>query len=192
MTQAAVRSDADVSLVARCMDGDEEAWAALVRRHGPAVWTIARRAGLADEDAADVYQTVWRIAVEGLPRLRDAERFPAWIAQTARFQSARAVRTICATRRALGRIDARDADDGPAESEIEAVERRRTVADAMCRIGGRCADLLRALYFDAASPDYAEIARRLGMRIGSIGPTRARCLARLRDALGRNGHDHVG
>ena len=191
MTQAPARPDADTSLVARCMDGDEDAWAALVRRHGPAVWTIARRAGLADDDAADVYQTVWRIAVESLPRLRDSERFPAWIAQTARFQAARAVRTICSTRRALGRIEARDTDDAVAESEVEAVERRRTVANAMGRIGDRCAHLLRALYFDDASPDYAEIARRLGMRIGSIGPTRARCLARLRDALGRNGHDHI-
>jgi RNA polymerase sigma factor (sigma-70 family) len=190
MTNAA-RTDADTSLVARCMDGDEDAWAALVRRHGPVVWTIARRAGLADEDAADVYQTVWRIAVESLPRLRDTGRFPAWIAQTARFQSARAVRTICATRRALGRIEPRDTDGAPAEPEIEAVERRRSVADAMSRVGDRCAHLLRALYFEAASPDYAEIARRLGMRIGSIGPTRARCLARLRDALGRNGHDHI-
>ena len=192
MTQAAARSDADTSLVARCMDGDEEAWAALVRRHGPVVWTIARRAGLADADAADVYQTVWRIAVEGLPRLRDTERFPAWIAQTARFQTARAVRTICATRRALGRIEARDADDAVTEPDIEAIERRRTVTDALGRIGDRCAHLLRALYFDEAAPDYAEIGRRLGMRIGSIGPTRARCLARLRDALGRNGHDHIG
>ena len=191
MTQAAARPDADTSLVARCMDGDEEAWAALVRRHGPAVWTIARRAGLAEDDAADVYQTVWRNAVESLPRLRDAGRFPAWIAQTARFQSARAVRTICATRRALGRIEPRDADDAAGESDIEALERRRTVTGAMGRIGDRCSHLLRALYFDDAAPDYAEIARRLGMRIGSIGPTRARCLARLRDALGRNGHDHI-
>jgi RNA polymerase sigma factor (sigma-70 family) len=191
MTQAAARQDADVSLVARCMDGDEAAWEALVRRHGPVVWTIARRAGLAEADAADVYQTVWRIAVESLPRLRDTERFPAWIAQTARFQTARAVRTICATRRALGRIDPRDADDAAAEPGIEAIERRRTVTDAMGRIGDRCAHLLRALYFDDSAPDYAEIARRLGMRIGSIGPTRARCLARLRDALGRNGHDHI-
>jgi RNA polymerase sigma factor (sigma-70 family) len=191
MTQAATRHDADVSLVARCMDGDEAAWEALVRRHGPVVWTIARRAGLADPDAADVYQTVWRIVVESLPRLRETERFPAWIAQTARFQTARAVRTICATRRALGRIEPRDADDAVAEPDIEAIERRRKVTDAMGRIGDRCAHLLRALYFDDAAPDYAEIARRLGMRIGSIGPTRARCLARLRDALGRNGHDHI-
>jgi len=191
MTQAAAHPDADTSLVSRCMDGDEEAWAALVRRHGPVVWTIARRAGLADADAADVYQTVWRIAVESLPGLRDSGRFPAWIAQTARFQSARAVRTICATRRALGRIEPRDTDDAVPEPDIEAVERRRTVADAMSRIGDRCAHLLRALYFEDAAPDYAEIARRLGMRIGSIGPTRARCLSRLRDALGRNGHDHI-
>ena len=189
MTQAAQKESGDSVLVARCMDGDEEAWAALVRRHGPMVWTIARRAGLCEDDAADVYQTTWRIAVESLARVREPSRFPAWIARTAHFQTMRAVRSMCATRRTLERIEPRETDDGLPEAEIAALEHRRMVGEALERIGARCAELLKALYFDDPTPAYADIARRLDMRIGSIGPTRARCLARLKDELGRSGHD---
>jgi RNA polymerase sigma factor (sigma-70 family) len=189
MTKTSARGDGDAALVARCMDGDEEAWAALVRRHGPVVWTIARRAGLGDADAADVYQTTWRIAVESLPRLRDAERFPSWIARTAHFQTMRCLRTLCTTRRTLARIEPRETDDDVPEDELARVEFRRLVGEAMGRIGDRCARLLRALYFDDPAPAYVEIAKRLSMRVGSIGPTRARCLARLKDALGSDGDE---
>jgi RNA polymerase sigma factor (sigma-70 family) len=189
MTPTATAAANDADLVARCLDGDEEAWATLVRRHGPLVWAIARRDGLSEEDAADVYQTTWRIAVESLARIRDASRFPAWIARIAHFQTMRALRSMCATRRTLERIEPRDLDDALPEAEIEALERRRAVGDAMDRIGERCAGLLRALYFDQPTPPYAEIAARLAMPIGSIGPTRARCLSRLRDELGGAAHD---
>jgi RNA polymerase sigma factor (sigma-70 family) len=179
----------DAALVARCMNGDEEAWAVLVRRHGPVVWTIARRAGLSHDDAADVYQTTWRIAVESLPRIRDRDRFAAWIARTAHFQTMRALRGLCSTRRALERLDAREKEDAPADEEVARVEFRRVVDDAMGRIGERCARLLRALYFDDPPPAYLEISERLDMPVGSIGPTRARCLSRLRDALAKEVHD---
>lgn len=189
MTKTAADVDGDAALVARCLGGDEAAWAELVRRHGPVVWSVARRAGLSQIDAADVHQTVWRIAVESLPRLRNAERFPVWIARTAHFQSMRAVRTICATRRALDRITPRETDDSVPEADLARIERSRLVAEAMDRIGERCARLLRALYFDHPTPAYEEIAARLSMRIGSIGPTRARCLARLRQELGGDDRD---
>src|SRR6185295_7058119 len=110
----------------------------------------------------------------------------SWIARTAHFQTMRSLRTLCATRRTLARIEPRESDDGAQAEELARVEFRRVVGDAMGRIGDRCARLLRALYYDDPAPAYAEIAKRLSMRIGSIGPTRARCLARLKDALGRN------
>jgi RNA polymerase sigma factor (sigma-70 family) len=178
----------DAALVARCMDGDEEAWAALVTRHGPLVWTIARRAGLSHDDASDVYQTTWRIAVESLATIRDRERFPAWIARTAHFQTMRALRTLCTTRKALERVETREVDETAPHDDLARTEFQRVVADAMGRIGERCARLLRSLYFDDPAPAYAEIASKLSMPIGSIGPTRARCLARLRDAL-KEDHD---
>lgn len=188
MTQLAARQADDASLVARCLEGDEEAWTALVRRHGPVVFTIARRAGLASDDAADVYQTVWRIAVESLPRLRDPDRFGAWLARTAHFQSMRALRSLCITRRSIERLEPPECGGRSPDEEIVAVEHRRLVADAMALVGARCSDLLRALYFDQPSPAYADIAQRFGMRIGSIGPTRARCLTKLKNLLGRNAH----
>jgi RNA polymerase sigma factor (sigma-70 family) len=191
MTRVAAPTGGDDALVVRCMDGDEAAWAALVRLHGPVVWAVARRAGLAEDDAADVFQTVWRIAVESLPRLRDRERFGAWLAQTAHFQSMRALRSLCATRRTLERLEPPEADERAPEEDLARLERRRVVGDAMAGIGDRCARLLRALYYDEPSPSYVDIAKRLDMRVGSIGPTRARCLARLKERLGRNGDDHA-
>lgn len=179
----------DAALVARCLGDDDDAWAALVARHGPLAWGVIRRAGLHADDAADVYQTVWLAAFQQLPRLRDPSRFPGWIARTAHIQALRLRRGYGISRRVLARVPVRETDDRVPDEEIQAMEERSRVALALDTVGERCAALLRLLYFERPAPAYQDISARLAMPVGSIGPTRARCLERLAKRLGLDPED---
>lgn len=174
----------DAALISRCIAGEGSAWSELVERHGPIVWAVARRAGLGDADEADVFQNTWRIAVEELPRLREPAAFGGWIARIAQHQASRMRRGYGIARRSLPHVAREDRDETRPEQPMDALEERHRVSSAIERIGRKCADLLRVLYYEDPQPAYTEIAKRLDMRIGSIGPTRARCLEKLEKELG--------
>jgi len=175
----------DGALVGSCLEGDGSAWAALVERHGPLVWAVAHRMGLSRADAEEVFQNTWTIALEELSRVRERERVGAWIGRVARHQSMRVRRGYGIARRAHEHVAREDVDATLPDEELTRLEERGRVAAALGRIGERCARLLRTLYHESPRPAYAEIAERLGMRIGSIGPTRARCLQKLESELER-------
>jgi RNA polymerase sigma factor (sigma-70 family) len=174
----------DATLVTRCLDGDGRAWTLLVERYGPVVWALARRADLSPDDEAEVFQNTWRVAVEELSKLRERAAFAGWIAQITRHQAMRLRRGYGIARRSLPHVAKEDIDERHPDESLVELETRRAVGSAVERIGRRCADLLRALYYEEPPPAYTEIASRLGMRIGSIGPTRARCLEKLQKELG--------
>lgn len=174
----------DASLVAACLSGDARAWSSLVDRYGPVVWAIAKRASLSPDDQAEVFQNAWIVAVEELPRLREPAAFAGWISQIARHQSLRIRRGYGIARKSMAHVAREDVDESRPEEPVAVLDERRKVGDAVSRIGRKCADLLRALYYEDPPPAYTEIAKRLGMRIGSIGPTRARCLEKLEKELG--------
>ena len=178
-------SERDAALVARCLQGDEAAWEALVSEYRALVWSIALRSGLSNQDAQDVYQTVWRLTVEHLPRLRQADRFGRWVRRTTYSQAMRVLRDQSIARRALERIPVGESHDRRPADEVQTVLDRHRVQRALRRIGERCQELLRLLYFQSPRPSYAAIAERMGMRIGSIGPTRARCLKQLEERFNR-------
>jgi len=174
----------DAALVEQCLDGDGAAWSTLVERHGPLVWAIASRMGLTRADAEDVFQATWTVALEELSRLRDRDRFAAWLGRVARHQSLRVRRGYGIARRAHERV-AQDVEEATvADDELEVLEQRALVTRALATIGERCAALLRLLYYADPRPAYDVIGERLGMRVGSIGPTRARCLEKLQRAMG--------
>jgi RNA polymerase sigma factor (sigma-70 family) len=174
----------DEELVARCLDGDEAAWSALVRRHGPVVWGVTRKAGLDESDASDVHQIVWRIAVQDLARVRHPERIGHWLARTAYLQTMRRIRDRMTWRRVYRRITPPEADATTPDDIVQTVEDRRTVRTALRRIDERCRRLLELLYYESPRPSYAQIGSFMDMPVGSIGPTRARCLSRLEDLIG--------
>jgi RNA polymerase sigma factor (sigma-70 family) len=176
--------DEDAALVGRCLAGESRAWTLLVERHGPVVWAVARRSGLTSDDEADVFQNTWRVAVEELSRLREPAAFPGWIARIARHQTMRVRRSYGIARRSMPHVAREDVDERLPDAAVTEIEERRKVTIAVGRIGRKCADLLRVLYYEDPQPGYADIAQRLGMRIGSIGPTRARCLEKLEKELG--------
>jgi RNA polymerase sigma factor (sigma-70 family) len=177
--------DVDVAdLVRAAGAGDQSAWNSLVDRYSGLVWHVARGHRLGEADASDVAQTVWLRLVESLPRLREPAAVGGWLATTARNESLRLLRRSGreVVEADLG-LDGTPADDvySP-EAVVEEHERRDLVRSALDALSLRCQTLLRALAF---SPDhsYADISAALDMPVGSIGPTRGRCLDRLRQGL---------
>lgn len=177
----------DARLAERCLAGDERAWAALVRRHERLVFAVARSYRLSDDDLADVFQEVFTALARGLPRLRDARTLVRWLSSTTERI---ALATAQRRRREQARsveidADARDLDSGaePVGADLELLEQQAVVRMGLAALAPRCQRLLTALYFEDPSPSYGEISTRLGVPVGSLGPTRARCLDKLREAL---------
>jgi RNA polymerase sigma factor (sigma-70 family) len=169
-------------LVAAALDGDEAAWGAVVDRFSGLVWSTARSYRLSNADAADVVQLTWLRLVEHLDRINDPERLGAWLATTARRESIRVLRL--AGRQQL--TDEIDQFEEPAADGIDlrllTTERDSALWRAFSTLSERCQALLRMLVA-ATEPSYEEVSAALGMPIGAIGPTRMRCLTRLRGNL---------
>jgi RNA polymerase sigma factor (sigma-70 family) len=172
-------------LVRAASKGDQRAWEGLIGRFGGLVWSVARAHGLSRADAADVSQTAWLRLVEHLHRLRDPERVGTWLAATARHE---ALRTLRRARRQLpvGDDAELDAELGRSRPPVDSPEARTLAAErsdllwrAFAALPPRCQTLLRVLMADPP-PSYQQVAVAMDMPIGSIGPTRGRCLHRLR------------
>jgi RNA polymerase sigma factor (sigma-70 family) len=178
-------SDTDRMLIIACRRGDERAWEDLITRYERLVFSIARRHGLSPDDATDVTQKVFIILLQSMDRLSDDVNLGGWLTTVTRRHSWRAMAR-------LGRELPGEKED-IAESTIllghqvsdpiDRWETLQTVHDALNHLGKHCRQLLLALYFDPTEPPYAEVARRLNMPVGSIGPTRARCLTKLKALL---------
>jgi RNA polymerase sigma factor (sigma-70 family) len=173
------------ALVVRAARGHQDAWTALVDEFGGLVWSVARAHRLGDADAADVVQTTWLHLVEHLGSLRDPSRIGPWLATTARHESLRAIRRQT---RAVPSDDPFDHLVGAADIEttLAMVERDQILWAALEQLGERDRALLRMLVADPR-PSYEEIGAALDMPVGSIGPTRARCLRKLRREAERLG-----
>lgn len=177
----------DDKLVAACKANDSNAWTALVGRYERLVYTVPTRYGLTPTEVEDVYQTVWLSLLKNLSRLRQPERVAAWLVTTARREcwerrrGADYNRSVAATPDNLPpELD--DSDQSPEET-VEKYRRQQLLHDAVARLGERCRQLLQLLYYDAEVPTYNEVADRMEMPVGSIGPVRSRCLKKLRDML---------
>lgn len=169
-------------LVRRARNGDKQAWDALVERYAPLIWSICRRHWLTSADADDVGQSVWLQLVTHLNQIRDPAAIPGWLATTTRRECCniqRATRRWQPLSRVLdaGHIPGQQA--GEAEHELLAAERHAALHEAFTRLPSRCQQLIAALIQDPPVP-YAQISAQLGIPVGSIGPTRNRCLDKLR------------
>jgi RNA polymerase sigma factor (sigma-70 family) len=176
------QSDPIAQLVRRATDGSPDAWGALVDRFSGALWAIAAGHRLNAADAADVFQTTWLRLVEHLDDLNDLERVGAWLATTARRECLRVLRL--AQRQILVGDDLPEPATDASEpiADLMRAERDAMLREAISRL--RAADqALLCMLTAAPALSYREIAASLEMPIGSIGPTRARCLERLRREL---------
>ena len=178
-------------LVRAAESGDASAWEEIVESFSGLVWSVIRGYRLAPADAADVFQTVWLRLAEHLGRIRDPERVGAWLATTARRESLRVVqgrsRLVLTDRSDL--LDTRHPGENAPEQAVLDAEQAMLDSDRAARLWRafgalpeRCQKLLRVL-MATPPPSYAEVAAVLDMPVGSIGPSRARCLDQLKRRL---------
>lgn len=171
-------------LVQHAARGDKRAWERLVDQYSRLIWSITVEYRLVESDAADVAQTTWLRLLEHIDRIQHPDRVGSWLAATARNECLRSL----ASRKRFVLAHEDVAFDGPAGYEpavdeaLLADERARTVRQAMAHLPKRWQRLLELLMADPPA-SYAEISDELGLPVGSIGPTRGRCLAKLRVLL---------
>jgi RNA polymerase sigma factor (sigma-70 family) len=182
----AVGSDRD--LIRRCRQGSAGAWHQLLNKYERLVYSIPLRYGLSRDDAADVAQITFTILIQSLDGLSDDSRLGPWLVTVARRHTWRLLdrnRRVSASEHLEGADVAESAvllGKSVADS-IEQWELTEWLEAGLSKIGAACRELLLALYFQPEGSSYAEVASRLDMPIGSIGPRRARCLKSLRQVL---------
>ena len=169
-------------LFRRAEAGDRSAWNAIVERYTRLLWSVARAHRLGDADAADVIQTTWLRLVENFGRIADPECLPSWLMTTARRECLRTLRRAgreLVTDSADAFADLVDQHSAPVDARLLTDERDVALWTCFQHLSARCQQLLRILM--ATPPaDYATVSTALGMPVGSIGPTRGRCLGQLR------------
>jgi RNA polymerase sigma factor (sigma-70 family) len=176
----------DEALILACRAGEATAWELLVDRFEPLVYSIARRAGLDHEQSADVFQRVFATLVEHLGRIEQPTQIGAWLATTARHEAwrvSRRARLIPFTSLDAPEVAEPLDDELLPEDLVLRLEEQHVVRAALASLDERCRRLLTLLFYRTDIAPYAEIAAIMGMNEGSVGPTRARCLRKLRQLL---------
>jgi RNA polymerase sigma factor (sigma-70 family) len=169
-------------LLSAAAGGDRQAWNELVDRYGRLVWAVIRSFGLDHATAADVNQTVWLRLIEHCADIRDPQRLPGWLATTTRREAIRVLRGQRRQQPSDVVLDTVDRSAPTTDERLLDDELSREVHAAFTLLPDACQQLLRLL---TAEPrlDYVTIAGVIGRPVGSIGPTRARCIAHLRRLL---------
>jgi RNA polymerase sigma factor (sigma-70 family) len=176
----------DEELIKRCRSGDESAWEEIVLKYQKLLISIPRRAGLAEDLAADVLQVVFTVLFEKLDSLATPEFLKAWLITTTRHKTFDLLKRE--TRIKSGHyLDDEENDDNfqlsdgsiPADEILIRIEQETQIEKAFALIDERCRRLLKMLYLESEQVSYGKIAEVLNIPAGSIGPTRARCLQKL-------------
>lgn len=179
----------DEELVEACRRGDESAWETIVYKYQNLLFSIPRRAGLGQDLASDVLQEVFTTLFEKLHTIEKPQFLRAWLVTTTQHKTIHLIQ-----RETRGKPKSIDDDESeiafeipdskilPDENLIQ-LEREAHIEEALGKIDERCRRLLTMLYLEQEKTPYAEIAERVNIPLGSIGPTRARCLQKLTKLL---------
>lgn len=178
----------DARLVRECLRGNEEAWSLLIDKYKALIYSIPVKYGLPPHDAADVFQVTCTELLVRLPELREPRALPKWLMQVAHHECYR-------WKRQQQRVISRDSEtDLPepetppiADSVIQQTQEEQILREAMNELSLQCRKLVELLFFETPSRPYAEIAKELGLAVGSIGFTRQKCIERLHRQLDKLG-----
>jgi RNA polymerase sigma factor (sigma-70 family) len=185
--QKAVETWPDDRLVRECLDGNNTAWAALIEKYRRLVASVPVKYQLAPDDAADVFQQVWIDLYRDLGRLQHVEGLGSWLI-TAAARRCLAVKQRAQRTVPISGVERDLAYSGPDAATIHAeAEREQKIREAIEQLPPRCRELVGMLFFEDPPRPYVEVARALGLALGSIGFIRGRCLTKLRKALEKVG-----
>ena len=186
------RKFSDADLITRCLEKDAGAWWALVRRYQRLITSITVRFGLTAEDSADVFQCVCLTLLQQLPSLRNQAKFSSWLI-TVTVRQCWKLRERNANANSLYKRELEITAETPdqAQQSIEeyllTIEQQHLIRQAVESLPPLCRQLIENLFYTDPQATYTEISRRLEIPVASIGPTRGRCLAKLKDILKQNG-----
>ncbi|UCC43529.1 MAG: sigma-70 family RNA polymerase sigma factor [Candidatus Zixiibacteriota bacterium] len=166
----------------RVLTGSSEDWTKLVTRYASLVYSVVLRFGLTGDDAADCAQQTWIALYKSRESIKDPTRLPSWLIRVASRKASRMVRRRAKELRALGQLAA-ESTVPPPEDDLIRLQERAQLNHAFEHLDDRCQEVLRAVFFAAPKKSYAEIATDMGIPVNSLGPTRIRCIKKLRRIL---------
>jgi RNA polymerase sigma factor (sigma-70 family) len=178
----------DTRLVKECLSGNEDAWLCLIEKYKALVYSIPVKYGLSQEDASDVFQATCVELLVRLRELREPRALPKWLMQVAHHESHR-------WKRLRQRVVSRGAEAEFPEPEIPAIaetlvqqmQEEQVLREALAVLTPQCQRLIELLFFETPGRPYTEVAKEMGLALGSIGFTREKCIERLRRQLDKVG-----
>ncbi len=174
----------DTRLVRECLQGNQEAWSALIDKYKNLIFSIPLKYGFSADDSTDIFQAVCLELITELPKLRKPQALPKWIMQVTAHKCFHGKRQQQRTEPLEDHPEAK-AEQVAARGEaiLREAEEEHQLRQAMAELRPRCRELVRMLFFEEPAREYREIAKSLGIAVGSIGFIRQRCLERLRRRL---------
>ena len=182
------RTWSDARLIRYCLNGDERAWSALIEKYKNLIYSIPIKYGASPEDAADIFQSVCVELLSELPRLRKRASFRSWLITVTAHQAFQWKRKT--RRRAedeLTPADQERLETDPSPDVVEQLQREQVMREAIAELPQRCREMITLLFFSEPQLPYRDVARQLGLAVGSIGFIRGRCLKRLQRMLEERG-----
>jgi RNA polymerase sigma factor (sigma-70 family) len=167
----------DATLIERCLKGEQDAWETIIRRYQNLIYSVPIRYHFSSQDAADVFQHVCVILLEKLKTLRNSETLSSWLYITTKRQCWKIAK------KKKMETELQETSDEVSDSNSENLVLQHQIKTGVDQLSGKCRDLIFALYYADPPYSYDQITEKLAIPFGSIGPTRARCLEKLRKML---------
>jgi RNA polymerase sigma factor (sigma-70 family) len=178
----------DERLVRECCKGNEAAWSALIDKYKNLIFSIPIKFGLSREDASDIFQSVCVELLAYLPKLREPKALPKWLMQTSYHKCLRWKKDRLNLVEDVENLDNYDqAPEDPPEELLYQVQREQSIRESIAELPPRCRQMVSMLFFDEPPRPYQEIAKEIGVALGSIGFIRGRCLKKMRQLLEKKG-----
>lgn len=174
-------SDAD--LITQCLKGKESAWSALIEKYKSLIFSIPIHYGFAQDDAADIFQSVCMDLLADLPRLRNPEALAGWLIQVTRNKCFHRKQSQARSKvQEIGELDPPAPDIEP-ENLVFLVQQEQLLREALGELPAQCQELVKMLFFETPPRPYEEIAKELRLARGSVGFVRKNCLEKLKERL---------